>query len=165
MRILLFILCMLVGLTGINAQQLSRTEKKIAAAVSRNAPQAIAFLEKVVNINSGTLNLEGVREVGGVFGTAFEEIGFTTRWIPMPDEMNRAGHLFAEIEGNRGKRLLLIGHLDTVFEKDSPFQQFERVNDTLAHAPGGNDMKGGDVIVLFALKALQEEGLLDDAQI
>ena len=165
MRTLLFLLFLVFSLGNARAQKLSRTEKKIAATVSRNAPEAIAFLEKVVNINSGTLNLEGVRAVGEVFGAAFEGIGFKTRWIPMPGEMNRAGHLFAEVSGNKGKRLLLIGHLDTVFEEDSPFQRFERVNDTLAHAPGGNDMKGGDVIVLYALKALRENGLLDDAQI
>ncbi|MDG1572169.1 M20/M25/M40 family metallo-hydrolase [Robiginitalea sp. M366] len=149
----------------VQAQRLNRAERRIVASVEAHAPEAIGFLEQVVNINSGTLNLEGVREVGRVFGNAFEEIGFETRWIAMPDSMNRAGHLFAEIGGGKGKRLLLIGHLDTVFEKDSPFQHFERVNDTLAHAPGGNDMKGGDVVVLYALKALQENGLLEDAQI
>lgn len=144
---------------------LTAEEQALVAAVSRNHPEAMAFLERVVNINSGTLHLEGVREVGRVFGEAFEEIGFETRWISMPDSMNRAGHLFASIEGSRGKRLLLIGHLDTVFEKDSPFQRFTRLNDSIAHAPGGNDMKGGDVIVLYALKALQEQGLLEDARI
>ena len=165
MRTLLCVLCLLLSVAGVNAQKLTRTEKKIAGTVSQNAPEAIAFLEKVVNINSGTLNLKGVRQVGEVFGTAFEDIGFQTRWVAMPGEMNRAGHLFAETKGNTGKRLLLIGHLDTVFEEDSPFQEFERVNDTLAHAPGGNDMKGGDVIVLYALKALHAQGLLEDAQI
>ncbi|MEN8790311.1 MAG: M20/M25/M40 family metallo-hydrolase, partial [Flavobacteriaceae bacterium] len=79
--------------------------------------------------------------------------------------MNRAGHLFAETSGSKGVKLLLIGHLDTVFENDSPFQRFEKVNDSIAKAPGGNDMKGGNVIVLYALKALQEHGLLKDAQI
>jgi glutamate carboxypeptidase len=148
-----------------SGQKLSRTEKKIAATVSQNTPEAIEFLEEVVNINSGTLNLNGVKAVGEVFGDAFKDIGFETRWVDMPADMNRAGHLFAEIQGKKGKRLLLIGHLDTVFEENSPFQKFERVNDTLAHAPGGNDMKGGDVIVLYALKALHEHNLLDDAQI
>ena len=76
----------------------------------------------------------------------------------MPAEMNRAGHLFASING-KGKKLLLIGHLDTVFEADSPFQTFER-KDSIAYAPGGNDMKGGDVVVLYALKALRELNLL-----
>lgn len=147
------------------SQKLSRTEKKIIAAVEANNLQAIDFLEKVVNINSGTLNKSGVKKVGDVFNEAFKEIDFSTRWIPMPEEMQRSGHLFAEISGNKGKKLLLIGHLDTVFEKDSPFQKFEKVNDSIAKAPGGNDMKGGNVIVLYALKALHDNGLLNDAQI
>jgi len=83
----------------------------------------------------------------------------------MPEEMNRAGHFFAETSGNKGQKLLLIGHLDTVFESDSPFQEFKMVNDSIAHAPGGNDMKGGDVIILYALKALHENNLLNNAQI
>lgn len=147
------------------AQQLSKSEKKLITQVSKNNPEAIQFLEKVVNINSGTLNLEGVKEVGNVFDKAFKDIGFTTEWIDMPAEMNRAGHLFASTKGNKGKRLLLIGHLDTVFEKDSEFQQFEMVNDSIAKGPGANDMKGGNVVVLYALKALYEAGLLKDTQI
>ncbi|AEM69667.1 peptidase M20 [Allomuricauda ruestringensis DSM 13258] len=150
---------------SISAQKLSRTEKKIVSAIEKNNSDAIDFLEKVVNINSGTLNAEGVKKVGMVFKDAFDNIGFETKWIEMPAEMNRSGHLFAETSGSKGKKLLLIGHLDTVFEEDSPFQTFEMVNDSIAHAPGGNDMKGGDVIVLYALKALSDNGLLDDAQI
>ncbi len=149
----------------LKAQNLSRTEKKIFSTIEQNNTEAISFLEKVVNINSGTLNPKGVKQVGMVFKDAFENIGFDTKWIDMPLEMNRAGHLFAETSGKKGKKLLLIGHLDTVFEEDSPFQKFEMVNDSIAHAPGGNDMKGGDVIVLYALKALQKNGLLKDAQI
>ena len=125
---------------------------------------AIDFLEKVVNINSGTMNLGGVRKVGAEFDTAFQAIGFNTEWIEMPEEMNRAGHLFARIQGDKGKKLLLIGHLDTVFEADSPFQTFERDGD-MAYAPGGNDMKGGNVVILYALKALHELNLLNDASI
>lgn len=162
---LLFTLFTLLLLTTSNAQKLSKNEKKVVKSIEKNNAQAISFLEKVVNINSGTLNLKGVEMVGKEFATAFTEIGFESTWIPMPEEMNRAGHLFAEVKGTKGKKLLLIGHLDTVFEEDSPFQTFKLVNDSIAHAPGGNDMKGGNVIVLYALKALRENGLLDDAQI
>lgn len=147
------------------SQKLSKTEKKIIASVEKNNTDARLFLERVVNINSGTLNLNGVKEVGVVFKDAFDAINFKTSWIDMPEEMNRAGHLFAETSGKKGKKILLIGHLDTVFEADSPFQTFTMVNDSMAHAPGGNDMKGGNVIILYALKALQENGLLNDAQI
>ncbi|MGW9687155.1 M20/M25/M40 family metallo-hydrolase [Flagellimonas sp. 2504JD1-5] len=156
--------CLLLSIT-MSAQKLSRAEKKIVASIEKNNSEAISFLEKVVNINSGTLNSEGVREVGMVFKDAFEKINFETKWIEMPQEMDRAGHFFAETTGSKGKKLLLIGHLDTVFEEDSPFQKFEMVNDSIAHAPGGNDMKGGDVIVLYALKALHENGFLKNAQI
>jgi glutamate carboxypeptidase len=167
MKIRDYLLILLVGFLSpvLHSQKLKRTEKKIITSVERNNTAAIDFLEKVVNINSGTLNLEGVQKVGEVFQKEFDALGFKTSWIPMAVEMNRAGHLFAETSGNKGKKLLLIGHLDTVFEEDSPFQLFKMVNDSIAHAPGGNDMKGGNVIILYALKALQENGLLNDAQI
>ncbi len=160
-----FTLCFLFFTVSFSAQNLSKTEKKIIASIEKSNADAITFLEKVVNINSGTLNAKGVKEVGMVFKDAFESINFETKWIEMPSEMNRAGHLFAETSGKKGKKLLLIGHLDTVFEEDSPFQKFKMVNDSIAHAPGGNDMKGGDVIVLYALKALHDNGLLKNAQI
>ena len=151
--------------TSLHCQKLNRTERRIVEKVKGLDQESISFLEKVVNINSGTLNQRGVKEVGEVFGTAFNQIGFETEWIEMPEDMNRAGHLFASIDGDKGKKLLLIGHLDTVFEENSPFQTFERFNDSMAYGPGANDMKGGDVIVLYALKALADLNLLKRANI
>ncbi|KAA2218386.1 M20/M25/M40 family metallo-hydrolase [Maribacter flavus] len=164
-RKILIVLLLFPIFQNVAGQKLSGTEKKIIKSIEANNPDAIGFLEKVVNINSGTLNLEGVKKVGAEFNSAFGDIGFETNWIPMPEKMNRAGHLFAETKGTKGKKLLLIGHLDTVFEEDSPFQTFTMVNDSTAHAPGGNDMKGGNVIILYALKALQENNLLGHSQI
>lgn len=161
----LFCFIFVLPLFSLAQTKLSRAEKKIVSSVIKNKDEAIQFLEKVVNINSGSLNVDGVRKVGAIFDEEFKSIDFETQWIDMPAEMNRAGHLFAETKGSKGKKILLIGHLDTVFEENSPFQKFERISETLAHAPGGNDMKGGDVIILFALKALHDNGLLDDAQI
>lgn len=146
------------------AQKLTKTEKKILQTIEANNSEAIDFLSEVVNINSGTMNHEGVKNVGMVFKNAYDKINFQTRWIDLT-EVNRSGHLFAETQGNKGKKLLLIGHLDTVFEADSPFQMFEQLNDSIAKAPGGNDMKGGNVIMLYALKALAQNGLLKNAQI
>ena len=165
-RTLALVMLLMTFIIGhsLHAQKLSRKEKKILKTVEANNAEAIQFLIDVVNINSGTMNHKGVKEVGDVFGKAFEDIGFKSTWYDM-SEVNRAGHLFAETSGDKGKKLLLIGHLDTVFEADSPFQEFKMINDSVAHAPGGNDMKGGNVIILYALKALQENGLLDDAQI
>ena len=164
-KYLSLILLILFVSTSLHSQKLSRTERKIVEKVKSLDQESISFLEKVVNINSGTLNQKGVKEVGEVFSTAFNEIGFETKWIDMPQEMNRAGHLFASVDGDKGKKLLLIGHLDTVFEENSPFQTFERFNDSMAYGPGANDMKGGDVIVLYALKALADLNLLKKANI
>mgnify|MGYP000992827705 FL=1 len=145
-------------------QKLSRTENKILKTIEANNAEAINFLEKVVNINSGTMNHDGVKKVGMEFDNAFTNIGFNTAWYDM-SQVNRSGHFFAENEGKKGKKLLLIGHLDTVFEADSPFQEFKMLNDSMARAPGGNDMKGGDIIMLYALKALKDNGLLKNTQI
>lgn len=96
--------------------QLTDTEQRIAAAVRARAPAALDLLEKAVRINSGTLNPEGVRAVGEIFRAELEGLGFRTRWVEMPASMKRAGHLAAVHEGGAGKRVLLLGHLDTVFE-------------------------------------------------
>jgi glutamate carboxypeptidase len=146
------------------AQTLTRTEESIVRHVDEHTDQAIALLERIVNMNSGTMNHAGVREVGRVFDAELAGLGFETRWIGMPADVNRAGHLFAEIDGGAGRRLLLIGHLDTVFEEDSPFQRFERAGN-MAAGPGVEDMKGGNVVLLYALKALQSAGVLDSTRI
>ncbi|MEE9465740.1 MAG: M20/M25/M40 family metallo-hydrolase [Candidatus Neomarinimicrobiota bacterium] len=146
------------------AQGLSPLEEQIRAMVEQQQSEAVRFLGRTVNINSGTMNLWGVRKVGKLFAKEFKNLGFEVRWIDMPANVNRAGHLFAYRRGSQGKRLLLIGHLDTVFEKDSPFQRFE-LGDSLAIGPGVADMKGGDVAILYALKALHAHGLLENRTI
>jgi len=140
---------------------LTELENRIIAIAEREKESAIALLARTVNINSGTMNHLGVKAVGDIFAEEFQDLGLTTTWHDM-SEVNRAGHLFAETAGESGSRcLLLIGHLDTVFEPDSPFQTFDRQGDH-ATGPGVNDMKGGDVVILYALKALKEVGVLDD---
>src|SRR5436190_6961593 len=98
------------------------TERAIVSAVDANNADALALLERVVNINSGTHNFAGVRAVGDVFRKEFDALGFKTTWVDGA-AFKRAGHLIAEHAGP-GPRVLLIGHLDTVFESDSPFQRF-----------------------------------------
>jgi glutamate carboxypeptidase len=149
---------------GSPAEDASQEEERIGDYVQAHADESIRLLERVANINSGTMNPEGVRTVGKVFGAELTALGFETRWISMPQEMGRAGHLFAERTGNKGKRILLIGHLDTVFEKDSPFQTTRREGNRLK-GPGVSDMKGGDVVLLYALKALDQVGALEGTSI
>ena len=127
--------------------------------------EAENLLIKSVNINSGTLNKEGVKKVGDLFSVELEKAGLKTEWINLPDSLHRAGHLVASRQGKKGKKLFLIGHLDTVFELDMPFAKYQRLNDSTATGQGVNDMKGGDVVIIMALQALQSMGLLKDATI
>ena len=137
---------------------LSAEEQALVAFVDGHNAEALRLLERVVNINSGTQNYAGVREVGKVFLEELTALGFTARWVD-GTPFKRAGHLVAEHSGD-GPKILLIGHLDTVFEADSPFQKFEKVDETHARGPGIIDMKGGDVVLLQALKALAAGGTL-----
>jgi glutamate carboxypeptidase len=151
-----------------DGQSLSANERKMREWIEAHTAEQTAFLEKVVNINSGTLNLAGVKAVGDEFAREFQALGFETRWIPMPPEMKRAGHLFAEHKAkkrsrNTGKTLLLIGHLDTVFEGEG--QKWTVVDDSTARGAGSSDMKGGNVVILYALKAMKAAGTLDDTNI
>lgn len=141
------------------AQLNSSTERAIVSAVDTGNAAALDLLEKAVNINSGTHNFPGVRAVGVLFRHELDLLGFKTTWVDGAP-FKRAGHLVAERPG-KGKRMLLIGHLDTVFEKDSPFQHFQRIDDRTARGPGIIDMKGGDVVIIAALKALKAAGVLD----
>ncbi len=141
------------------AQSLSGVEQQLVSEVDARAEEAIALLERAVNINSGSLNFAGVREVGMLFMAELDALGFETRWVD-GSSFGRAGHLVARRTGE-GPRLLLIGHLDTVFEPSSPFQSFDRDGDRAA-GPGVVDMKGGDVVIVHALKALAAAGRLDE---
>lgn len=145
--------------------QLSKTEKKIAAAVDAHRTEALQLLEQVVNINSGSMNFDGVYKVGQIFKARLDALGFQTRWVD-GKSFGRSGHLVAEHIGKgKGKTLLLIGHLDTVFELSSPFQKFNFVNDSTITGPGVGDMKGGDVVIIQSLQALKDTGALNDMNI
>ena len=141
--------------------ELTPLESRLAEIAKQQKAPAIALLEQVVNINSGTMNHAGVKQVADVFDQELKALGFETRWHDL-SAVDRAGHLFAD-NGGPGVCQLLIGHLDTVFEASSPFQNFQRQGDT-ATGPGVSDMKGGDVVILFALKALKAAGVLDEGR-
>ena len=152
----------LVVLLGLQAG-LPGPEPAIVAHVDAHNGEALALLERVVNINSGTQNLTGVREVGEIFRASLDTLGFSTRWVDGA-AFARAGHLVAAHPG-KGPKILLIGHLDTVFERDSPFQKFQRIDAATAKGPGIIDMKGGDVIIVHALAALNAAGALKDMDV
>ena len=141
----------------------SAEEQRMIDWIDAHAEDANSLLEETVNIGSGTMNHEGVQTVGVVMRRELDALGLETEWIEMPPEVNRAGHLVGRQERG-GKKFLLIGHLDTVFESDDAFQSFER-DGNIARGPGVDDMKSGNVIIVYALKALQEIGALDDLSV
>ena len=147
--------------TNAFADQLDATEQRMSDWIDANLENAIGLLEETVNIGSGTMNHKGVREVGVVMRRELDALGLDTEWIEMPADVNRAGHLFGKREGGHGPKVLMIGHLDTVFESDDAFQSFVRDGNS-ARGPGIEDMKSGNVVIVYALKALQEVGALDD---
>lgn len=151
---------MLVPVFTACATGLSKEEQRMADWIDAHSEEAIALLAETVNIGSGTMNHDGVREVGRVMQRELDAIGLETEWIDMPPEMQRAGHLFGRKEG-KGPKFLLIGHLDTVFEADDEFQAWSREGNT-GRGPGIEDMKSGNVVMVYALKALQEIGALED---
>jgi len=140
------------------ASSLSKNELSIVKEIEAQEKNAVILLETLVNINSGTMNFEGVKKVGNIFKEEFDSLGFETTWID-GEPFNRAGHFVAKF-GDKGIKLLLIGHLDTVFSKQSKLQRYIPIGNNQVMGPGITDMKGGNVILLQALKALKEVGVL-----
>lgn len=158
---------------GQQSSKMAPVESAMVKAVDAETPAAIALMEQIVNINSGTMNLAGVVAVKDVIAPQLEALGFKVQWMPMESLDGRAGDLVAEHvcdagTGKCGKRMLLIGHMDTVFELNSSFQKYSIVpgtNGNVATGPGVNDMKGGLVVMLTALKAMKAAGVLENAEI
>jgi glutamate carboxypeptidase len=154
-------------------EPLTAIEQRMAAGIDAHLAEDKQLLEQIVDTNSGTMNLAGVAQVKDVLAPRFEALGFRLRWVPMQAQTGRAGDLVAEhpcpgSEGHCGKRLLLIGHMDTVFEPASTFQKYSVVPGTdgkIATGPGVADMKGGLVIMLAALRAMKDAGALEHAEI
>ena len=144
---------------------LSVAEKAMQRSVDAESNRTVDLLKALVEVNSGSRNLAGVTRVGEMMRAELEPLGFAVRWIPM-EKTGRAGHIVAVHKGNgRGKRMLLIGHLDTVFEPDSPFQHWTLKGENKAEGPGAGDDKGGMVVMLAALRAMKAADTLRNADI
>ncbi len=148
-----------------SAAQLDPVETALVAAVDAQRANQEALLERVVEINSGTLNAAGVRAVGEVFAERLRALGLEADLLEQPADMRRGPHLVARTRNRRAPEILMIGHLDTVFEPFSAFQHFERIGNGRARGPGVTDMKGGDVVIYGALAALAAAGVLDDVNV
>ena len=154
-----FVAIFFTALTSVATADLTKVEKQIVSYIENRRKAAIDLLERTVNIPSHTKNQEGVKRLGELYATEMRALGFETRWIDQA-EVERAGHFVAERHGTTGKRLLLIGHLDTVLQDE----QFRR-DGQKAYGSGISDMKAGNLIAMEALRALHAAGALDNRQV
>lgn len=146
------------------APPLTATEMQLRDAVNTHYNEAVTLLQRAVDIQSQTLDIAGVKREGELFAGELRVLGFETKWIAMPDSVHRAGHLVATHRGTTGPRMLLIGHLDTVFEGEGLAWSLAP-GDSIGHGAGSSDMKGGDVVMILALRALNDAGKLKDMNI
>ncbi|MEJ6594408.1 hydrolase [Parasphingorhabdus sp.] len=132
--------------------------------------QQDALLERTKNwarINSGTTNLDGLRTVVGMLADAFSILPGDTNLVnPEPveavradgtvDQVQRGQHLTVSVRPEAQVRILLTGHMDTVFPADHPFQQIIELESGILNGPGLADMKGGLSVMLGALQLLEQ---------
>ena len=112
----LLLCCTILAMVKTRTQaQLTPAEKQLIAYVDHHMESAMQLLITSVNINSGTLNIDGVKKVGALYAAELQKLGFTIEWVSEPDSLHRAGHLVATHTGKKGKHLFFIGLLDTVF--------------------------------------------------
>ncbi len=111
-------------------------------------------LKKVVNINSFTKNKHGVDQVGKVFDQWLGELGFD---VTVYKRELIGEHRLYRSKRTAGKKLLLLGHLDTVFP-EGKFEHFSEDEDWV-YGPGVCDMKGGNIVALEALRLLKADGI------
>ncbi len=137
---------------------LTPTEQDISHYVRNHIDDAIDLLADQVRIGSGTHDFEGIRRMHDLLAPEFEALGFDVRWVPQ-EHVGRAGHLVAERATDEpvGRSVLLIGHLDTVDEGEGWFER----DGMTGRGPGVNDMKGGNAVVVMALRALHHAGALE----
>lgn len=121
--------------------------------LDKSEAEMLALLEKLVNIDSGTYLRKGVNQIAGIIVPKLHELGFEVERLPQPDF---GDHLLARKGGTSMKRLLCIGHMDTVFPEGEAKRRPFRIDGDRAYGPGVLDMKGGIVVLLNSLYALME---------
>jgi glutamate carboxypeptidase len=143
---------------------LSHDERTMAETVA--TPPILDHTLTWAAINSGTGNLAGLSKVAGCLADAFAVLpGEVTLLDPAPVEkvdasgklaaIEHGRHLMVKVRPNAARRVLLTGHMDTVFAAHHPFQTCDWLDDNTLHGPGTADMKGGLALMLAGLQAFE----------
>ncbi len=153
---------------------LTAQERAMVAWVDERKQSIITELSAHVDINTGTANIEGIDRYRTVLEQELAALGFTTEThssVPIDvltcegGQVLVADHLTGVIRGGDGPRVLINGHMDTVFSATDEFQSLQISDDGVLKGPGVADMKGGIVVMLNALRALSDQGLLEGSNL
>jgi len=126
--------------------------KELIAYLDSQQSNMLALLERMVNIDSGTLDKAGVDRVGALLADRLAGLGFEVEVIR---QQEYGDHVLGRKAGTGTRRILFVGHMDTVFAAGTAAQRPFRIEAGRAYGPGVLDMKGGIVCLLFALEALK----------
>ncbi|MGQ4667939.1 M20 family metallopeptidase [Metabacillus halosaccharovorans] len=122
--------------------------------LQQHSEKMLNFIEKLVNIDSGSYNKKGVDQIGEILRNCYENLGFHVKVIPQKEYGN---HLVIEHKESINPSIVILAHMDTVFPKGTVLERAFRIEGQRAYGPGVIDMKSSHAAVLFAIKALINE--------
>lgn len=154
----------LVATPAAAAPKTAARDARVWAAAERVRPAQLKLLEEVVNIDSGTGDVEGGRGVAAVLRPRLEALGMMVESIPA-EIPGLPENTVATLKGTGKGRILLIAHLDTVFDPGTAARRPFRIDGDRARGPGVADEKGGVVQGIYALQILKDLGFKDFGRI
>lgn len=117
--------------------------------------EMLFLLEKLVNIDSGSVNKVGIDQVGAVLKNEYEQLGFEIETVP---QVIQGNHLIIRHKNTVNPTILTVSHMDTVFKEGTVAERPFTIHEGRAYGPGVIDMKGSHVVLLYAIKALHAAG-------
>lgn len=152
--------CALAFAGAASAQQ---PNQAVLDAATQKKEESLKLLERLVNIDSGSTNAEGLEKVRTLVVDELRQLG--ARIETFPAEPHPGSNVVATFTGTGKKKILILAHIDTVFKDGTAAAKPLYVKDGRAYGPGVMDNKGGVVAGLQALKILQQLGFKDYGQL
>jgi len=146
------------------AARAADSDAKVLKAAQAARPAELQLLEQVVNIDSGTGDVEGGRKVASTLIPRLKALGMSIESVPA-EQAGLAENTVATLTGRGKMRILMIGHIDTVFEPGTVQRRPFRADDKRAYGPGVSDEKGGVIEGVYALQILHDLGFGDFGKI
>ena len=135
---------------------MNELEQSLTEAIKRREADWIDLWRDLVNCDSGTYNKDEADRAGSILAKAVSDLGFTAERVP---QKQFGDHVVARKPGSGAKRLLFIGHFDTVFPRGTVKERPFTIKGDKATGPGVSDMKGGLAVMIAALKRAEGDRL------